>query len=331
MNKLIILIVAVMLSACGGRDEDITIAPPPPSLPPSVERTVAPAATDAAINTGLENHIAINPGPDITTRNRLFVFLPATAATPFFYRSILRTGALRGYHAIGLNYPNQISVGELCTLSDDVDCHGKVRKEIITGMDFSALGNMLPANAIVNRLQKMLVYLHANYPNEGWGHYLSDGQVNWAKVNLAGHSQGGGHVGMMSKMFALNRASYFSSPGDWRYSASPPINEVARWTALPDVTDPSRQFGFSHIQDELSTLTANVWDIFGLNSYGPLTSVDGLSPPFGGSHTLTSNATPNTMTVQGNGHNATVMDLATPRNAAGAALYQPVWIYLCFP
>ena len=41
---------------------------------------------------------------------------------------------------------------------------------------------------------------------------------------LAGHSQGGGHVGVLAKTVALSRAVYFSSPDDWHAPTDMPAN-----------------------------------------------------------------------------------------------------------
>ena len=98
------------------------------------------------------------------------------------------------------------------------------------------------ANGIVNRVNKLLARLHSTYPTEGWGQYLlADNTVDWSKVILAGHSQGGGHVGVLAKSVALARAVYFSSPEDWNDL----LDRPATWLALrPNVTPASAQDGF---------------------------------------------------------------------------------------
>lgn len=318
MNYLILL-VALTLAACGGGGGNEGIASAPP---PYVERTVLPLATDPTISTDLENHVAINPQPAVTARGKLFVFLPATGGTPVHYLSILRLGAARGYHSIGLNYPNQVSVGELCLFSDDTDCHGKVRREVITGEDSSTLGTVLPADAIVSRLRKLLQYLDQRAPTEGWGQYLDQGQIVWSKITVAGHSQGGGHAGMMSKLFAMDRAVYFSSPGDWRV----PGNVPASWTALPNVTAAARQYGFLHLQDS-AALIGGDWAAMGLDAFGAMTLAEDIGSDFGSSHQFASNLP----ISSGTPHNSTVLDSDTPRASDGTPLFRPLWQHLCFP
>lgn len=317
MNYSIVLI-ALSLTACGGGGNEGISSGNAPYL----ERMVAPLQTDPAISTDLENHVAINPQPAVTPRGKLFVFLPATGGIPVRYLAIQRLGAARGYHSIGLNYPNAVSVGELCVFSDDVHCHGKVRREVITGEDSSPLGSVLPANSIVNRLQKLLSHLHQQFPNEGWGQYLDQDQIVWSKITLAGHSQGGGHAGMMSKLFAMDRAVYFSSPVDWRV----PGNEPASWTALANVTAASRQYGFLHLQDT-AALIGGDWAAMGLDAFGAVTLVENVSSSFGSSHQFATNLT----LSSGTPHNSTVLDSDTPLAGNGTPLFQAVWQHLCFP
>jgi hypothetical protein len=239
---------------------------------------------------------------------------------------ILGTAAARGYHAIGLTYPNPTPVGVLCSDDVDPDCFWDVRREVITGINTSLRIQISPANAIINRLEKLLQHLESRFPAEGWGAFLVSGKIDWSRVTLAGHSQGGGHVGVLSKLVLLDRAVYFSSPADWRQVANTP----ATWLSRSNVTPASRQYGFIHEQDQLvasAEARAN-WLALGLGAFGAATSVDGASAPFGNRHQLTTRSTP---LLAGSFHGATVVDAATPRTLSGAPAFEPVWIYLAFP
>ena len=312
-----------LLLACGN---DVSAPPDPTSSPPSVVRLILPSVTDAGIDVANDVHVAVNPSPTITARGKLFVFLPGTGGVPSNQQRILGTAAARGYHAVGLTYPNATAVGALCADDVDPDCFWDVRREVITGLNTSVRVQVSPANAIVNRLEKLLAYLHAQHPVEGWGQFLVAGTIDWSRVTLAGHSQGGGHVGVLAKLVALDRAVYFSSPADWRQVADAP----ATWLSRPNVTAASRQYAFIHEQDQLvsaSQARAN-WVALGLDPFGPVTNVDGASAPFGGSHRLTTQAAP---LLAGSYHGATVVDAATPRTPSGGSLFEPVWVYLAFP
>lgn len=337
---------AGLLSACGGgsvvsiqgaapagspvgNPSLVVVTPPTPAAPAMVEREVAPAATDPAIRTALEPHIAINPSPAVAARGRLFVFLPGTGATPAVYRLIVRTAASRGVHAIGLNYPNDRAVGTLCNDSPEPDCHGQVRGEVFTGEDLSPLVSVAPAESIASRLARLLATLHAQFPAEGWDQYLAGGEPDWSRILIAGHSQGGGHAAYIAKRKSVDRAIYFSSPGDWRSGTALP----ARWVLEAGITPAARQFGFTHLQDPLVTYAtaAAIWQALGLGAFGSQATVDGAAAPYGGSHQLVTDAAPNpTATTVSPFHGAPVVDAATPRTSSGTPLFEPVWIHLCF-
>lgn len=317
----------VILSlACGG--DTGGGAPPPPS---AVVHTVVPSLTDPAIATYLDPHVAITPDPAVPEKQRLFVFLPGTGGQPANQQLILQEASRQGYHAIGLMYPNTPSVGSLCNDSTDPNAHGDVRREIITGQDLSTLVDIPAAESIEHRLTALLAHLATTYPAERWGPFRVSGAPDWSRIVIAGHSQGGGHAGVIAKLHPVLRAVCFSSPADWRT----PVDLPATWYATAGATPASQVFGFSHLQDELVTwplVTAN-WAALGLGAFGGPASVDGAAAPFGGSHQLSTNLAH----APGSGprptpfHGATVVDAVTPRLVDGSPAYRPVWVHLCFP
>jgi hypothetical protein len=206
--------------------------PTPAPSPASIERDVLPALTDPALTLALSAHFTVKPGATITPAGKLFVMLPGTGGVPRFYREIVRAGATRGYYGVGLTYPNDISVGDRCAPSTDPDCAGKIRREVITGEDASPLISISRSESIAGRLTSLLGYLERIYPGEGWGQFLIGGQPDWAKIVVAGHSQGGGHAAYMAKLFSLERAVMFSAPGDT--GLAPGSN--ATWYTLPNAT-----------------------------------------------------------------------------------------------
>jgi len=292
---------------------------------------VAPTTVDPAITTSTEPHVAITPSPSVVLANRLFVFLPGTEGTPDQYRLILRAAAGRGYHAIGLNYQNgPTPVGVVCAASQDPNCFFNARREIITGADLSPDVSVTLANSILSRLNKTIAYLNQNYPSESWGQFLANGSVNWAKVTVGGHSQGGGHAGVLAKMFSMHRACYFAAPPDWNAAAGSP----AAWeSGQPNVTPTSAQFGFAGLADPsvpYSQLSV-IWQAIGLGTFGAAVSVDSTAAPFNNSHMLTTNATPATSNAVGTPlHGLTVRDAFTPIGSNGVPVFDPVWAYLCF-
>ncbi len=299
---------------------------PPPPRQSSIERDVLPASTDAAISTDLDVHFAVNPSPSVASKQLLFVFLPGTFGKPQNVRAVVREAAANGLHAIGLNYPNDATVGSLCAKSTDFNCYGNVRAEILNGTDFTNVIRVTRANSIENRLIKLLQSLNALAPAEGWSAYLTNaGQPDWTRIRVAGHSQGGGHAAFIAKRYAVNRAVYFSSPAD------AVAGQPAPWLLAAGATPGTSQAGFTHQRDELASPEeiGLAWQALGLT--GVLTSVDGMSTPFGGARQLTTNAARNPAgTEQAPFHGSTVVDNVTPRAVDGTPLFAPVWRALAF-
>ena len=312
-----------------------------PSL--SVERQVNATLTDSNItaipSTGEAPHLAINPSASVNQRGKLLVFLPGTQGRPAQYSYILRAGAARGFHAVGLNYPNQTAMGTLCQSSADPDCYWTARNVVIFGNGTPVNGQsaVTQADSLVNRLNKLLNWLNNANPSEGWSQFLLTNQtVDWSKVVLAGHSQGGGHVGVLTKTVSLSRAIYFSSPEDWNELS----NRPASWTSMrPNVTPASMQYGFGSDSD---TLVPNAhafvhWDNLGLvkPASGPVL-VDGVSIPFSNSHQLHTslpfNPSSSAFTLSLKNHGISVVDTSTPVDGNGKPLFDTngVWEYLCF-
>ena len=313
----------------------------PPPNPPSVERRVYATATDSTITVTPESgeaaHVVINPSPIVAPKGQLVVFLPGTQGVPEQYTLILRAAAGWGFHAIGLNYPNQTAVGALCGNSSDADCFWNARTEILfgDGTPVNGQADITMADSIVNRLDKLLLSMNATHPAEGWGQFLlADNTVDWGKVVLAGHSQGGGHVGVMAKTVSLGRAVYFSSPADWNNLTDQP----ADWTvSRPTATPASRQYGFGSDSDPLvpNEKAFAIWDNLGLAepATGPVL-VDTASDAYSGSHQLRTALTYNpASTAPGTAlknHGITVVDVSTPVDGSGRPVFgtNGVWAYL---
>lgn len=308
----------------------------------STERTFNATTTDSAVtaipSAGEAPHISINPSPTINPRGKLFVFLPGTQGRPAQYTFILRAAAIRGFHALGLNYQNQVAMGALCQQSPDPDCYWNARNVVIFGGGTPVAGQIATSSAdsIFNRLNKALVWLRNNHPAEGWGQFLlSDNSVNWSTVVISGHSQGGGHAGVLVKRVALSRACYFSAPEDWNETTDRPAN----WTsARSNVTPADRQFGFGSDNDSLvpNSHAFAHWTSLGLGtpSGGPVL-VDNSAAPYSGSQQLRTNLPPNpastALSTALKNHGVTVVDTSTPLDNQGKPLFDTsgVWEYLC--
>lgn len=333
----------LVISSCGGSPTQeppppVTVTPSPgptpsptPSPSPSgiVEREVDPRIVIGGLVTGLANHQVFVPGAN--RQNRLFIMLPGTDAPPRVYRFVTRTGAQEGYHAIALAYPNDDAVGVLCANSPRPDCAGEVRTEVITGEDASPLVSVNRVNSITGRLTDLLLYLDRTFPGEGWAQFLANGAPDWTRIVVAGHSQGAGHAGFFAKLVRVQRVGMFSGPAD----PGPGPDQPASWTARPNVTPLSDQFGFTHTADPLAPLANNLrnWQSIGLGLFGGQVSVDGRSPPFEGPRQLVTSAAPNpnpTGPSAAPAHGAPAVDNVTPLAADGQPLFRQVWVHMLF-
>jgi hypothetical protein len=286
--------------------------------------TVDPSAVQADNrHTGRPNqHLVLTPPAAAQRAHRLFLYIVGSGISETTAQEISYEGARRGYHVIVIAYRNYEAVVPLCARSVDHECTAKIRGEILTGEDLTPLVTVAPQDALEPRLQKLLVYLRTTYPTEGWGDFLHGDAVDWSTITAAGHSQGAGHVALLAKRHALARAVMISGVADVTFTGKP-----APWLARPNLTPVDRQYGFGNVDD--ATVPMPVadasWQTIGL--IGPLTSVDGKTPDFGGSHRLSTAVRPKGANV----HVGMVDDDTLARRRDGTPVHAPVWDFLIFP
>jgi hypothetical protein len=285
---------------------------------------IAPQTTDPNISTNLNNHyISINRS--VTAKNQLFVFFPGTGGVAFNYLEINNTAADLGFHAINLTYPNDEAVNILCGAPNaNLDCYANVRLETKDGTDRTTLVNVSRPNSIENRLIKLLIHLRNQFPNDNWGQFLiNDSTLNWSKIIVSGHSQGGGHAGIIGRYHAVVRVVMFAAM-DFNGLANAPANWIGVPSSTPNATSSDKFWGFSHTRDEMinfMTLSTRVWTAYGMSNYGAIVNVDVTLPPYNSTHSLTSNAECD------NFHGCVVADARLVRQN-GVPVYKPVWEYL---
>ena len=285
---------------------------------------VAPQTTDPNITTNLNNHyVSINRG--VSSKSQLVVFFPGTGGVGANQREFNHSAADLGFHAINLTYPNDEPVNGLCGgTNTDLDCYGNVRLEIKDGTNRSALVNVNRANSIENRLIKLLIYLHNQVPNDNWSQFLiNNSEINWSKLIVSGHSQGGGHAGIIGRYHSVVRVVMFSAM-DFSGIRNSPANWIALPETTPNASTASKFWGFSHQRDEsvnFTQLSTRVWPAYGMPPFGKIINVDSSNPPYDNTHSLTTNI------ECSNFHGCVVVD-ARLVYKNGIPVFKPVWEYL---
>ncbi|AOP35120.1 hypothetical protein A0128_15480 [Leptospira tipperaryensis] len=259
--------------------------------------------------------------PSGTPKNLLAVFLPGSGSNPIAVSKIIEEGAVRGYHSIGLMYPNADPINVICNTvpNNSASCFGNTREEILTGVDKTTAVSVDFINSIDGRLLKLLQYLAAKRPADGWDQYLSEGAVNWNKIYLGGHSQGSGHAAYQGKIKSLGRVSIYSGVSDYHVASA----SNAPWLSVSGLTSANSYYGLVHVGDSVANFSGNtnqVTDAW-LNSFGmtgALTDADSGTAPFGNTHRLTTN-----LCASG--------DDNTKHNCTMLQSQKPAWDYISYP
>jgi hypothetical protein len=259
-----------------------------------------------------------------TLLNKLFVFLPGTTGSPSYYKLIVQKASSLGYHAIGLMYPNNSDLYTSAAASSNLDEFGKCRQEIFDGSDQTSGVNVNADNCIKSRLYKLLIYLQSQYPNQNWGQYIINYEVNWSKCVIAGHSQGGGHAFYIAKQVLVDKAISFSSI-DWNSS----LSASASWVSQPGATPISKYYSFNGIRDQIFAYGNVQTQLTDMGLQGPAVSIDSNTPLYSNSHCLTTAATP-AISLLFPDHNITSLDSYVPKDANGKVItsFDKAWEYL---
>jgi hypothetical protein len=277
---------------------------------------ILPAETDPAINAWLPSHyVAISLNTPL--RNKLFLYIHGQGGTGGGATELVKTAAEEGFHAVGLSYPCDWSPFTLCQAGGDPDCPEKLRREAIEGADLSALIAVSRANSLENRLIKLLAHLDTLHSGEGWTQFAPGGQIQWDRIVLWGHSMGGGNAGIIARHHELSRVCMSAPAAD-----GGPGSPAAWWSV--HATPASSYFGFCHNQDQLET-KVYFWDSIGMGDFGPVVNVAFATPPYSGTHKLSTSVEP---TIAGQYHNSVIADNVTPRLPGGIPVYKETWRHM---
>lgn len=282
--------------------------------------SVSPSTTDRRI-TGPENPNLAVVGPRSSWNGLLLVFLSGSGGRPQCCRWFLDEASLLGFHAIGLTYDNTVAVGTRCL--NDLACYGEVRMNVFDGADPTAPTGVASLDGVEHRLVALLSTLARRYGHEGWGSFLSHGLPSYRSIVLSGHSQGGGEAALIATVRHVRGVVSLSSPPDTN-----DLHVAASWlsTVRTGRTPLDRYVAFVHVGDPFLPRIEADWAAMGLDTLGPVTSIDRRGPPYGRTHELISSALLPAVILAT--HDSTAVDQAQPLCPDGTSRYVPVWRYL---
>jgi hypothetical protein len=258
------------------------------ALPPGARaadeptHTIAPSLTDPAITDPAapapsrgDNLVWLAPEPRRV--GKLLVFLPTGGLTnlPSEFTELGTVAARLGYHTIILAYRNEAPIAALPTAPlpgcgpaelpslAAPNCARDARREILDGGGESAVVDVDRANSIENRLDKLLVYLAATYPAEGWSRFIDDSgaepQPKWSETVIAGSSLGAGEAAMIAERHDVYRAALLHGWVDARHG----------WVAL-GATPSADYFTLIHARDNFFARTCYAYLALKLTPACPL-------------------------------------------------------------
>jgi hypothetical protein len=243
---------------------------------------------------------------------KLLVYFPGTGGEPNGSWPFLEAGADAGYRVIGLMYDNVPSAVPTCGPQADPACFDRFREKRIFADAASSDIDDLPVESVVNRLVKLLQYLDKNYADEGWGQYLLDGQPNWARIALAGHSQGGGVAAYIAKKKSVYRVINLS--GAWDHSDA--AKQWAPWLTSPSATPMDRWYAAYHAKESNAAPMKDAFVVLKI-------------PP---DHIRVLTLEPNPANTAPKGadlyHGSMASATLTPRDANGQPAYAADWAFL---
>jgi hypothetical protein len=293
---------------------------------PLVPRLITPQATDAEItwippvNPQL-NHHYVWVDASAQPNAKLFVFLPATGGRPAGTQLVQQEAARLGYYVIGLMYQNNIAVEAVCKGVFDVNCSRDLRLEVVDGIDRSSFVAVTPANSIDNRLTKLLVYLDAQFPNEGWSRFLKDGEPKWSQIVVGGVSQGAGHAAIIGTLRHVARVVMLAGPPDSRVP-----EEVDPWVSI-GATPAGKYFALFHERDVFGAGIRTNLAALDLLRFGDPFVAELSEPPYDETHILVTDLLP-ANGAYASAHLSVVTDQFTPLAPDGTPRLRDAWRYL---
>ncbi|HXR15691.1 MAG TPA: hypothetical protein VN777_05710 [Terriglobales bacterium] len=245
-----LVLAAAMAIAGGARAQQqnsstaATMVGPPTQTLQNADRIlyrVAPQDTNPQLHRYLRNHFILVERTTLPTAPML-LFMAGTSGGPADYMPFLIAGSKAGYRVVGLEYNDEPAVAQICQSRPDATCSGLFREKRIFGNEVFRDIDDTPEESIVNRLVKLVQFMDAQHPGDGWGNYLVNQQPNWSRIAVSGHSQGAGMAAFIAKKYLVARVVLLSSPWD-HYGQ---FGQLAPWIKDSSITPPELWYGAYH-------------------------------------------------------------------------------------
>lgn len=225
-----------------------------------------------------------------------------------------------GIHAIGVSYARGW-FGKLAQPRPaDAYARGRIRLEAASGLDFSDELDLLPPDGAAERARQLVLWLCKENPQGNWEQFLTDdhSRLRWDKIIVTGASHGSTTAARFAKHQRVDRVVMLCGPRD----------QDQDWQGLPSATPANRFFGFTHVLDGGWTGDhyCRSWELLGLHAFGPIVNVDSTQPPYQNSRRLVTAA--DVGGDAGRAHSSVTPGGASPKDADGKLLFDPVWRYL---
>lgn len=284
-----------------------------------IQRSIKAFNTDNNIDWELLNHrVFINT--ECTQNDKLLLHFVGSFDNPASTILFPTLATELGYKAINLKYPNGTPAITACGNSTESDCFQGFREEIIYGSDLNPDLEVDTNNCILNRTKKLLLYLEANFPSENWGSFLlPNNEINWSKIVVSGHSQGGGHAAYIAKKHLVSGVLMFASPNDYSTTFSRPASWISNGSLTPD----SSYVAFGNLYDDVNAFSNQyaVWDEMRLLNSSDSINVDETLCDYSNSKVLY------TKDTFSNPHSNMIIDSKT-QMVNEKPIFEPVWRYM---
>ena len=243
---------------------------------------IQPIETDNNYAALQDSHLIVR---NTTTHvNKLFLFVGGTGSSTQQYQTLSNFAGNLGFDVINLSYPNTVAAASLGSSTDSM-VFNKYRQEVCYGTPLSPDVTVDTLNSIYPRTVKLINYLNTTYPTQNWNQYLiNTTTLNWSKIAVGGHSQGGGHACYFAKFNDVERVLMFSSPNDY----SNYFSNSANWLRTTGISSMNKHFSYLSLSDEVVTFDKQLTNLQGLGLF-PLydtTYVDNTGSPYGNSRCL---------------------------------------------